>query len=52
MIVTTRVYLQKEELVVSDVLAGLILVYNKQHMTRQQLDVVDAPLLSSRVRYG
>lgn len=41
---------KEEELVASDILAGLILVYKKQHNTRQQLDVVDAPLLSGRLR--
>ncbi|XP_052787526.1 diacylglycerol lipase-beta-like [Mya arenaria] len=41
---------KKEKLVGSDILTGLILVYNKQHDTRRQLDVVDAPLLNTRLR--
>ncbi|KAL4241095.1 hypothetical protein ACF0H5_001873 [Mactra antiquata] len=45
-----QLFKKEEELVTSDILAGLILVYHKQHVTRQQLDVVDAPLLSSRIR--
>ncbi|XP_053393215.1 diacylglycerol lipase-beta-like [Mercenaria mercenaria] len=45
-----QIFKKEEELVASDILAGLILVYHKQHQTRQQLDVVDAPLLTSRIR--
>lgn len=41
---------KKEDLVASDILAGLVLVYFKQHQTREQLDVVDAPLLTGRLR--
>jgi len=43
--------LQKERMVGSDIVLGLILVYKHQHSTRQQLDVVDAPLLTNRLRW-